>query len=146
MKGADMKKAMLGFIATAMSLLTTTAQAAVGDIRSIEACNEYGDVLQKTNAYYTVGETVYFRIRLENANSREAFEKGIQYANHWVPKYQFEVPGSNSTNWWALVPPKIGVIVGGKLKYASVAYPRVSEDAYWLTDLICSYTVKCSKI
>ena len=146
MKGADMKKAMLGFIATAMSLLTTTAQAAVGDIRSIEACNEYGDVLQKTNAYYTVGETVYFRIRLENANSREAFEKGIQYANPWVPKYQFEVPGSNSTNWWALVPPKIGVIVGGKLKYASVAYPRVSENAYWLTDLICSYTVKSGDI
>ena len=43
MKGADMKKAMLGFIATAMSLMATTAQA--GDIRSIDPCDQYGYVI-----------------------------------------------------------------------------------------------------
>ena len=57
-----MKKAMLGFIASAMSLLATTAQA--GDIRSIDPCDQYGYVIDNGSMAqpYTAGQTAYFRI------------------------------------------------------------------------------------
>ena len=75
MKGADMKKAMLGFIAAAMSLMATTANGA-GDIRSIDPCDQYGYVIGNGSMAqpYTAGQTAYFRIRLENVNSRESWE------------------------------------------------------------------------
>ena len=76
MKGANMKKAALGFIALAMSVMATTAQAynATGDIRAIDPCDEYGYVIPNGSIAnpYTVGQTAYFRIRLRTSTPSRA--------------------------------------------------------------------------
>ena len=71
-----MKKNALGFIALAMAFMGHVAMAATQDmngaIRSIDRCYEYG-VVQSPGTIetaITVGVKAYFRIRLENHNSK----------------------------------------------------------------------------
>ena len=142
MKGADMKKAMLGFIASAMSLLATTAQA--GDIRSIDPCDQYGYVIENGSMAqpYTAGQTAYFRIRLENMNSRESWETKdtTKLSNPW--RFQYTGVGLDSALEWAINPPKVGVYVSGQLRGATVVSALPPADKGWYTDVLCSDTVR----
>ena len=137
-----MKKAMLGFIASAMSLLATTAQA--GDIRSIDPCDQYGYVIENGSMAqpYTAGQTAYFRIRLENMNSRESWETKdtTKLSNPW--RFQYTGVGLDSALEWAINPPKVGVYVSGQLRGATVISALPPADKGWYTDVLCSYTVR----
>ena len=137
-----MKKAMLGFIASAMSLLATTAQA--GDIRSIDPCDQYGYVIDNGSMAqpYTAGQTAYFRIRLENMNSRESWETKdtSKLSNPW--RFQYTGIGVDSALEWAINPPKVGVYVSGQLRGATVVSVVPPADKAWYTDILCSYTVR----
>ena len=141
-----MKKAMLGFIASAMSLLATTAQAydGVGDIRSIDPCDQYGYVIGNGSMAqpYTAGQTAYFRIRLENVNSRESWETKdtSKLSNPWC--FQYTGIGVDSALEWAINPPKVGVYVSGQLRGATVVSALSPADKAWYTDILCSYTVR----
>ena len=141
-----MKKAMLGFIASAMSLLATTAQAynGVGDIRSIDPCDQYGYVIENGSMAqpYTAGQTAYFRIRLENVNSRESWETkdSTMLSNPW--RFQYTGVGVDSALEWAINPPKVGVYVSGQLRGATVVSALPPADKGWYTDILCSYTVR----
>ncbi|MBR6588399.1 MAG: hypothetical protein IKK82_13385, partial [Kiritimatiellae bacterium] len=141
-----MKKAMLGFIATAMSLMATTAQAynGVGDIRSIDPCDQYGYVIENGSMAqpYTAGQTAYFRIRLENVNSRESWEtKGsTMLSNPW--RFQYTGVGLDSALEWAINPPKVGVYVSGQLRGATIVSALPAADKGWYTDILCSYAVR----
>ena len=139
MKGADMKKAMLGFIAAAMSLMATTVQAREGDIRSINPCDQYGYVIENGSISqpFSAGETVYFRIRLENENSRYCYENKV--SNPWRLEYTGSMdPGIAA----AMNPPKVGVFISGQLRGATVVLVENPEEKGWFTDLVCSYTVQ----
>ena len=133
-----MKKAMLGFIATAMSLLATTANGA-GDIRAIEPCDQYGYVIPNGSMAqpYTVGETAYFRIRLENLNSKECHQFG--YSNPWTLQYKGLM---DPVLAWATQRPQVGVIVSGVFRGATVESVLSPENESWCTDILCSYTVR----
>jgi len=137
-----MKKAMLGFIATAMSLLATTAQA--GDIRSIDPCDQYGYVIPNGSMAqpYTAGQTAYFRIRLENLNSCESWETKdtTMLSNPW--RFQYTGVGVDSALEWAINPPKVGVYVSGQLRGATIISALPPADKGWYTDILCSYTVR----
>ena len=133
-----MKKAMLGFIAMAMSLLATTANA--GDIRSIDPCDQYGYVIDSGSMAqsYTAGQTAYFRIRLENTNSRECWEKGL--TNPW--RFEYTGIGVDSSLEWTINPPKVGVYVSGQLRGATIVSALPPADKGWYTDILCAYTVR----
>ena len=148
MKGANMKKAALGFIALAMSFMANTAQAynGEGDIRSINRCDYDGKVLSAMAAdeFAIAGDTVYFRIRLKNVNSQEIKTSGAQ--NRWVLK---NISGDDDAE------PTVGVYVSGQFRVAKIVDVKVptevdvnangSSKAEWLpcyTDLICAYTVQ----
>ena len=137
-----MKKAMLGFIATAMSLMAITVQA--GSIRSIDPCDQYGYVIDSGSMAqpYTAGQTAYFRIRLENMNSRESWEtkdSTTKLSNPW--RFQYTGIGVDSALEWAITPPKVGVYVSGQLRGATIV-PAPPADKGWYTDILCSYTVR----
>ena len=181
-----MKKKAIGFIALAMTLMANTAALAiggVGDIISIDPCDENGYVRRRKldNGRYenvidaeprTAGETVYFRIRLLNVECKRSWmsnkeQATVNYTNPWTPDYAF-LPeelaylGENGLQQkWAMNPPKIGIVINGVRRGASILYPNpVVSDSYievkedgttevkndgwagWYTDLICYYTVK----
>ena len=143
MKGADMKKAMLGFIAAAMSLMATTANAAEGDIRSIDPCDQYGYVIPNGSMAqpYTAGQTAYFRIRLENLNSRESWNDRTK-SNPWLLEHSIYGTGDAAALAWQSNPPKVGVYVSGQLRGATVVSVAPPSDKGWYTDIVCSYTVQ----
>ena len=137
-----MKKAALGIIALAMAFVTTATNAygGEGDIRSINPCDSLGTVIENGSmaSPYVAGETAYFRIRLENANSEDTWTSKI--ANPW----QFEYAGISldSRLQWAINPPKVGVYVSGQLRGANIYSISAPADAPWYTDIVCSYTVR----
>ena len=149
-----MKKKALGFVALAMTLLANTATMAyngVGDIVSIDPCNEYGIKQPVDTTPKSAGETAYFRIRLLNVNCRMSYDtrNAARRTNPWLPDYNGMTVGSGvMEQMWLANPPKIGVYVSGVLRGATVGYPyavTMDDDgswAGWYTDLICSYTVK----
>ena len=149
-----MKKKALGFVALAMTLLANTATMAyngVGDIVSIDPCNEYGIKQPVNTAVKSAGETAYFRIRLLNVNCRMSYDtrNAARRTNPWLPDYNGMTVGSGvMEQMWLANPPKIGVYVSGQLRGATVGYPyavTMDDDgswAGWYTDLVCSYTVK----
>ena len=153
-EGAQMKKKALGFVALAMTLLANTATMAyngVGDIVSIDPCNEYGIKQPVDTTPKSAGETAYFRIRLLNVNCRMSYDtrNAARRTNPWLPDYNGMTVGSGvMEQMWLANPPKIGVYVSGVLRGATVGYPyavTMDDDgswAGWYTDLICSYTVK----
>ena len=143
-----MKKTALGFIALAMSLIANTVQAynGTGDIRSIDRCDENGKALSPMadGEYAISGDTVYFRIRLENVHSQELYRDGLQ--NKWQLK---NVSGDESAK------PTIGVYVSGKFREALVIDVKTPSDVsvangatsneralVCYTDLVCAYTVQ----
>ena len=75
-KGANMKNTALGFIAAAMTFLTNTVLADIGAIRSLDPCDQYGNRVAPgtIETAKTVGETAYFRIRLQNKNSAAIYQ------------------------------------------------------------------------
>ena len=144
-----MKKAALGFIALAMSLMANTAQAlnGNGDIRSIDPCDQYGYVIPNgsISAPYTVGQTAYFRLRLENPNSVDSWETKNS-SNPLVSPWQLSwdstmYPGLTLSDMLAMYPPAIGVTVSGKARAARLQV-NVPSGEGWYTDLICSYKVE----
>ena len=149
-----MKKKALGFVALAMTLLANTAAMAyngVGDIVSIDPCDEYGIKRPVDTTPKSAGETAYFRIRLLNVNCRMSYETrdGARRTNPWLPDYNGLTVGSGvMEQMWLANPPKIGVYVSGVLRGATIGYPyavTMDDDgtwAGWYTDLVCSYTVK----
>ena len=144
MKGANMKKAALGIIALAMSFVATTARAG-GDIRSIDPWDPDKNEVKQNGSMakpYTAGETVYFRIRLENSNSEDSwYNKSLR--NPW--RFEFILDPSNmgsDTIYWNVFRPAIGVIVNGSRKNATVVSIGSPVEAPWYTDIICSYTVQ----
>ncbi len=148
-KGANMKKTALGFIAAAMTFLSNTVQADIGAIRSIDPCDQYGNLQSPgtIESAFTVGETAYFRIRLENKNSKAIYDTQSTTAlsNPWQFEYFLGGTAADSAyvaQQWAINPPKVGVYVSGRFALADiVAFGEVSS-APWFTDLICGYTVK----
>ena len=149
-----MKKKAIGFIALAMTLMANTAAFAiggVGDIVSIDPCNEYGIKQAVDTTPKSAGETAYFRIRLLNANCRMSYDTkdSAKRTSPWQPDYNGLTVGSGvMEQMWLANPPKIGVYVSGVLRGATIGYPyavEMDDDgswAGWYTDLICSYTVK----
>lgn len=149
-----MKRKALGFVALAMTLLANTAAfgyGGVGDIVSIDPCDEYGFWKTVDTTPLTAGQTAYFRIRLLNVNCRMSYDTkdGARRTSPWQPDYNGLTFGSGvMEQMWLANPPKIGVYVSGVLRGATVQYPyavTMDDDgswAGWYTDLICSYTVK----
>jgi len=147
-EGANMKKAALGFIALAMALIANTAQAlgGSGDVRSINPCDEYGNVIPQGSIQqpYVAGQTAYFRLRLENANSTESWDsrKGSRLRNHWQFAWDSSMyPGYSLMDMLAMYPPAIGVNVSGQSRAARISLIEPA-DAGWYTDLVCSYRVE----
>jgi hypothetical protein len=146
-EGANMKKAALGFIALAMSIFTISANAAsrTGDIRSIEPCDQYGYVIPNgtIDAPYSAGQTVYFRLRLENLNAKQLWENGDgDLVNPWQFKHISGLLSQEAALAWIQTPPKVGVWVSGSLRYATVHWYGAPEGKKWYTDIVCSYTVQ----
>ena len=153
-----MKKKALGFAVLAMTLMASTAAWAVGgvgDIVSIDPCDEYGYKIVSPGANNTLsaGQTAYFRIRLLNVNCRISYNtrNSFKRTSPWLPDYNdLAMTEEQKMAMWASDPPYIGIYVSGSLRYANVLYPNplgVEQDddgswAGWYTDLICSYTVK----
>ena len=140
-----MKKAALGFIALAMSLMTTTAQAYGdnGDICSINRCDQNGKLLSpmEDGEYAIAGETVYFRIRFLNVHGEEAALR-----NRWQLNNIYGDANAKAT---------VGVYVSGQFREAEVVSVRVPDTvdvtesgstfSEWLayyTDVVCAYKVQ----
>lgn len=153
-KVAYMKKNALRFIAAAMMFAAGTAMAAkdtVGAIRSIDPCDEAGNVVSAGSmaAAKNVGESVYFRIRLENHNSASILSSyqalgGAEgyLRNPWRFEY-FLNDSVAAASAWAATPPKVGVMVSGRMAYADIVYVGEPDDNRpWFTDIVCSYKVQ----
>lgn len=148
-----MKRKALGFIAMAMAFIANTAFAynGVGDIVSIDPCDQYGIKQPVNTTPKAAGETAYFRIRLLNVNCRMSYDTrdSSKRTSPWEPDYNGLTVGSGvMEQMWLANPPKIGVYVSGQLRGATIGYPyavTMDDDgswAGWYTDLVCSYTVK----
>ena len=149
-----MKRKALGFAALAMTLLANTAAfgyGGVGDIVSIDPCDEYGFWKAVDTTPLSAGQTAYFRIRLLNVNCRMSYDTrdSSRRTSPWLPDYNGLSFGSGiMEQMWLANPPKIGVYVSGVLRGATIQYPyavTIDDDgswAGWYTDLVCSYTVK----
>ena len=145
-KGANMKNTALGFIAAAMTFLTNTVLADIGAIRSIDPCDQYGNRVAPgtIETAKTVGETAYFRIRLQNKNSAAIYQtQGTSnLSNPWRFEYFLGGTPDYVAQQWAMNPPKVGVYVSGRFTLAEiVSYGEVRNEP-WFTDIICGYTVK----
>lgn len=145
-KGANMKKTALGFIAAAMTFLANTVLADIGAIRSIDPCDQYGNRVAPgtIETAKTVGETAYFRIRLQNKNSAAIYQtQGTSnLSNPWRFEYFLGGTPDYVAQQWAMTPPKVGVYVSGRFTLAEiVSYGEVRNEP-WFTDIICGYTVK----
>lgn len=148
-KGAHMKKNALGFIAAAMTFIVNTVSADIGAIRSIDPCDQYGNLQSAgtMESAYTVGETAYFRIRLENKNSAAIYQtqSTSKLSNPWRFEYFMGGTPADSSyvaQQWAINPPKVGVFVSGRFAMADIVEFGEVANAPWFTDLICGYTVK----
>ena len=152
-----MKRKALGFVALAMTLMANTAAFGVGNIVSIDPCDESGIVQPVDTKPKSAGETAYFRIRLLNVDCDESYRTRNAYVKPWIPEYNgilmTDVFDSYARAMWSINPPRIGVYVSGVLRGATVNYPvsKPLDDspngmdgniAGWFTDLICSYQVK----
>ena len=145
-KGANMKKTALGFIAAAMTFLANTVLADIGAIRSIDPCDQYGNRVAPgtIETAKTVGETAYFRIRLQNKNSAAIYQtqSSSKLSNPWRFEYFLGGTPDYVAQQWAMTPPKVGVYVSGRFTLAEiVSYGEVRNEP-WFTDIICGYTVK----
>lgn len=145
-KGANMKKTALGFIAAAMTFLANTVLADIGAIRSIDPCDQYGNRVAPgtIETAKTVGETAYFRIRLQNKNSAAIYQTlgTSKLSNPWRFEYFLGGTPDYVAQQWAMTPPKVGVYVSGRFTLAEiVSYGEVRNEP-WFTDIICGYTVK----
>ena len=140
-----MKKSALGFIASAMMFMAGTAIADEGAIRSIDPCDEYGYVIDPgtIDTSLSVGETAYFRIRLQNLNSGAIFAYNLK--NPWFFEYFLGGTVADSTyvaQQWAINPPKIGIYVSGRFTMADIVSFGPPSGEEWFTDFICSYKVQ----
>ena len=151
-----MKKNALGFIALAMMFMGNVAVAATSDtqgaIRSIDRCDQYGVVLPAGTIEdaLTVGDTAYFRIRLQNHNSQAIYRSWTStHTNRTNPWYFWDTIGGKQTDP-VTAGIKVGVFVSGRFTKADVI--AVIEDIRpinpsdgggpWFTDLLCAYTVQ----
>ena len=149
-----MKKNALGFIALAMAFMGHVAMAATQDmngaIRSIDRCNEYG-VVQSPGTIetaLTVGDKAYFRIRLENHNSKAVWASWNQTSTNYKNPWYFwdTISGQPIDPVQAGI--KVGVFVSGRFALADVMY--ITDEPFdpsdgggpWFSDMICSYTVQ----
>ena len=144
-----MKKKALGFIALAMAFLAHTATADSGAIRSIDPCDYEGNLISpgSIDSVYNVGETAYFRIRLENINSSAIYttRNTTKLQNPWQFEYYLGGTVSDSSyvaQLWAMNPPKVGVYVSGRFTLATITSFGAAKNAEWFTDIICGYTVQ----
>ena len=144
-----MKKKALGFIALAMSVLVHTAMADSGAIRSIDPCDYMGNLIApgSIDSVYNVGETAYFRIRLENKNAYAIYasQNAEKLKNPWFFEYFLGGTAADSTyvaQQWAMNPPKVGVFVSGRFTLATIAQFGAANNEEWFTDFICAYTVQ----
>ncbi len=151
-KGASMKNTALGFIAAAMAFVANISLADVGAIRSIDPCDSDGNLVSPgtIDSAFTVGETAYFRIRLENLNSAAIYQSrqslaSEQLSNPWRFEY-FEGGTAQDSAYvaqqMAINPPKVGVYVSGRFTLAAIDKIGESAKEPWFTDIVCSYTVK----
>lgn len=153
-KVAYMKKNALKFIAAAMMFVGGTVVAdsidSVGAIRSIDPCDAYGNVTAAgtMDAAKNIGESVYFRIRLENHNSASIrtsylMDTDSYLRNPWHFKhFNEDVDPTAAAMAWATTPPRVGVMVSGRLAYADIIYNGEPDGAPWFTDLVCEYKVQ----
>lgn len=147
----NMKKT-LGILATAMTALACgwSQQArAEGDIRSIFAvptdqhpvvtttqgvvpgCVSYAD-----GDYVTSGQELRFCIRL----LKKDFAPGAPQTNNWDLVYTGF--GSEVADW-SINPFRVGIMVGGRLRYAELVKGGVDNDSNaGFTDLVFSYVAK----